>query len=272
MIDFERITKSSRLYNFHSHTQFCDGHASMEEFVEEAVKEGFTDYGFSPHSPIPFESPCNMSMDSVAEYISEFKRLKTIYGNRLNLYSSMEIDYISKDWGPSNPYFGTIPLDYRIGSVHFIPAFDEEDKYIDVDGRFQTFKEKMQMFFHNDIEAVVRSFYKQSLDMVEAGGFDVIGHLDKIGHNAGHFMEGIEDEAWYEELFMQLFEAVMDNHLVIEVNTKAWKEHHRFFPNLKYFDLLKRSGATLLINSDAHYPSLINAGRDDAMALLCGGI
>ena len=71
---------------------------------------------------------------------------------------------------------------------------------------------------------------------------------------------------------MQLFEAIMDHHLIIEVNTKAWDEHHRFFPNLKYFDLLKRSGAVLLINSDAHYPTLINAGRDDAMALLRGGI
>lgn len=272
MIDFKKIIKNSRLYNFHSHTQFCDGHAPMEEFVEEAVKEGFTDYGFSPHSPIPFESSCNMSMDSVDEYMSEFKRLKGIYGNCLNLYSSMEIDYINDEWRPSNPYFDTIPLDYRIGSVHFIPSFTEEGKYIDIDGRFLSFKEKMHKYFHDDIEAVVRSFYKQSLDMVEAGGFDIIGHFDKIGHNAGHFREGIEDEKWYEQLFMQLFEAIMDHHLIIEVNTKAWDEHHRFFPNLKYFDLLKRSGAVLLINSDAHYPTLINAGRDDAMALLRGGI
>ena len=39
MIDFKKIIKNSRLYNFHSHTQFCDGHAPMEEFVEEAVKK-----------------------------------------------------------------------------------------------------------------------------------------------------------------------------------------------------------------------------------------
>ena len=147
MIDFKKIIKNSRLYNFHSHTQFCDGHAPMEEFVEEAVKEGFTDYGFSPHSPIPFESSCNMSMDSVDEYMSEFKRLKGIYGNCLNLYSSMEIDYINDEWGPSNPYFDTIPLDYRIGSVHFIPSFTEEGKYIDIDGRFLSFKEKMHKYF-----------------------------------------------------------------------------------------------------------------------------
>ena len=68
---------------------------------------------------------------------------------------------------------------------------------------------------------------------------------------------------------MQLFEAIMDNHLIIEVNTKAFVEHNRFFPNLQYFDLLKKSGATLLINSDAHYPNLINSGRLEALKLLC---
>ena len=68
---------------------------------------------------------------------------------------------------------------------------------------------------------------------------------------------------------MQLFEAIMDNHLIIEVNTKAFVEHNRFFPNLHYFDLLKKSGATLLINSDAHYPNLINSGRLEALKLLC---
>ena len=105
--------------------------------------------------------------------------------------------------------------------------------------------------------------------MVEAGGFDIIGHFDKIGYNASLFKEGIENEEWYKRLFMQLFEAIMDNHLIIEVNTKAFVEHNRFFPNLHYFDLLKKSGATLLINSDAHYPNLINSGRLEALKLLC---
>lgn len=268
MIDFKQVIKDSDLYNFHSHTQFCDGHAEMEDFVKEAVAEGFTDYGFSPHSPIPFESPCNMSMDSVAMYLDEFNRLKSTYGDKINLYLSMEIDYLGQQWGASNAYFDSLPLDYKISSVHFIPAFTDSNLYIDIDGRYPAFKQKMNDYFNNDIKAVVESFYKQSIEMVEAGGFDVIGHFDKIGHNAGHFKNGIEDEYWYKRLFMQLFEAIMDNHIVIEVNTKAYKEHNRFFPNLRYFELLKRSGATLLINSDAHYPQLINSGRIEALRLL----
>ena len=37
----------------------------------------------------------------------------------------MEIDYLNDDWGPANDYFQSLPLDYRIGSVHFIPTRGE---------------------------------------------------------------------------------------------------------------------------------------------------
>lgn len=268
MIDFNKIKSRSKLYNFHSHTQFCDGHAPMEDFVKEAVAENFTDYGFSPHSPIPFESPCNMSMSAVDDYMNEYNRLKSLYGDRINLYLSMEIDYLGSQWGATNKYFDTIPLDYKISSVHFIPSFVDSKLYIDIDGRYPAFKQKMELYFNNDIKAVVESFYKQSIDMIEAGGFDIIGHFDKIGHNASHFKEGIENEDWYHKLFMRTFEAIMDNHLIIEINTKAYVDHNRFFPNIKYFDLLKKSGAALLVNSDAHYPQFINLGRNEAMRLL----
>ena len=268
MIDFKRIIQGSNLYNFHSHTQFCDGRAPMEDFVKKAIEMGFTDYGFSPHSPIPFDSPCNMSKEAVCDYIAEYQRLKDLYGDKINLYLSMEIDYLGPQWGASNVYFDTLPLDYRISSVHFIPSFTDNDLYIDIDGRYVTFKQKMEKYFHNDIQSVVESFYAQSIKMIEAGGFDIIAHFDKIGHNAGHFKDGIENESWYERLFKQAFEAIMDNHLIIEINTKAYVEHNRFFPNVKYFDLMKQSGALLLINSDAHYPDLINSGRNEAIRLL----
>jgi histidinol-phosphatase (PHP family) len=60
----------------------------------------------------------------------------------------------------------------------------------------------------------------------------------------------------------------MDYHFTIEVNTKAWLQRNRFYPNLKYFDLLKRYNAPVVVNSDAHYPTLINNGRLEAIKLL----
>ena len=121
MIDFKEIAAKSSLYNFHSHTQFCDGRAPMEDFAAKAVELGFTDYGFSPHSPIPAPSSCNMSKDDTISCFKEIDRLRSMYRGKIDLFASMEIDYLDESWGPANPYFDTLPLDYRIGSIHFVP-------------------------------------------------------------------------------------------------------------------------------------------------------
>lgn len=264
MIDFKQIISSSTKYNFHGHTQFCDGRAVMEEFVKEAISQGFSDYGFSPHSPIPIDSPCNMDIADVELYLDEVNRLKAKYRGQINIYASMEIDYV-EGWGASHPFFKSLPLDYRIGSIHFIPSFVNSEEYVDIDGRYENFKGNMSQFFNDDIEGVVRSYYDQLLKMIESGGFDIIAHCDKIGLNASCHRPGIDLEPWYDKLVLRNFEAIMDHHYIVEINTKAWQQHKRFFPNNRYFSLLKKYNTMVLFNSDAHYPELINAGREEAM-------
>ena len=268
MIDFQKITRETDLYNLHTHTQYCDGHATIEEFVTEALAQGFTHLGITPHSPISVESPCNMSRESVQQYLDEMERLKKAYGDSINLYTSMEIDYVSVGDGPANEYFKSLPLDYRIGSVHFIPAINNPSEMVDIDGKFPAFKARMAKHFGGDIEYVVRTFFSQMMAMVDEGGFDIVGHMDKIGFNASMYQEGIDEEPWFDKLVIDLFENIMDNHLTIEINTKAWLQHNRYYPNLKYFGMLKHFNAPVVVNSDAHYPTLLNNGRMEAIKLL----
>lgn len=264
MIDLKKIISETTRYNFHSHTQFCDGRSTMDAFATQAIALGLEHYGFSPHSPIPIESPCNMKHDDVPLYLDEVARLKQLHHGKINLYASMEIDFID-GWGPAHPYYQALPLDYRIGSVHFIPSFDNPEEYVDIDGRYENFKLKMEKYFHEDIESVVRSYYAQSLKLVEAGGFDIIAHCDKIGHNASCHCPGIEDEPWYQQLIKRHIDAIMDHHYIVEVNTKAWQQFNRFFPGERYFSLLKKYNAPVMFNSDCHYTELIEAGRDEAI-------
>lgn len=264
MINFKEIISTSKLYNLHSHTQFCDGRDDMESFVREAIRQNFTAIGFSPHSPIPYSSPCNMKEEDVHRYLFEVERLKSIYGNKINIYASMEIDYMD-DWGPSSFFFEKIPLDYKIGSIHFIKSFVNTDQFIDVDGSFDNFKQKMDCHFYNDIESVVKTFYNQTLKMIEAGGFDIIAHFDKIGFNANLYQNGIEQEIWYQRIINQVIEAIMDKKIIVEINTKAYEQHDRFFPHERYFQLLRKYNAQILINSDVHFPERINLGRIEAI-------
>ncbi len=269
MIDFKHIISTTDKYNFHSHTQFCDGRAKMEVFVIEAINQGFTHLGFSPHSPIPLVSPCNMSIGDVPTYINEIKRLKNAYSHQIEIFASMEIDYLNDDWCASNDYFSSLPLDYKLSSIHFIPSLKDKSIFVDIDGSPVDFKRKMNEYFENDIRYVVTQFYNQTLKMIEKGGFDVICHFDKIANNANSFQNGIEDTEWYKKIVKDVFDSILDHKLVIEVNTKAFSEYQRFFPNQRYFNWLKDCNNTILINSDVHYPERINYGRCEAIKLLC---
>lgn len=266
-MDILAITEASKSYNFHSHTQFCDGRASMAEFAKAAVSEGIKHYGFSPHSPVPIESPCNMRREDVPEYMAEVKRLQEVYKDSgTQFYAAMEIDYLGEEWGPNHPYFKSIGLDYAIGSVHFIP--NQEGVPVDIDGRYENFKAKMSQYFHNDIRYVVDKFYEQSRKMIEAGGFNIIGHFDKVGHNAGHYCPDIELDPWYERHVHDLIDLIAEKGLIAELNTKAWSEHHRMFPNTRYLKRVLQRGVPIIVNSDAHYPNLISASRAEGFAQL----
>lgn len=263
--DLMAVARSTDRYNFHSHTEFCDGRATVAEFARRAAADGFLHYGFSPHSPIPFESPCNMSADDVGRFFNEVDKASETYGDSTRFYKAMEIDFINDDWGPSNDYFKSLPLDYAIGSVHFIPG---PEGYVDIDGSFANFKVKMERFFAGDIRHVVEAFYSQSRRMLELGGFQIIGHFDKIGHNAAHFRDGIEDEAWYRRLVDDLIDLIAEKGVIAEINTKALEGHGRVFPGERYMRRLAEAGIPVVVDSDAHYPDLIDASRAEAFAMM----
>lgn len=266
-MDFRKIISSTRNYNFHSHTQFCDGHATMEAMAAAAVACGMRHYGFTPHSPLPIESPCNMPFDSVDAFIAEVKRLQQDSAlAACTFYTGMEIDYMGPQFGPASDYFRELPLDYRIGSVHFIPSQDGE--YLDIDGSPERFKQRMADRFRNDIEYVVHTFFRQSLDMAVAGGFDILGHFDKIGHNASEYAPGIADSSFYAGCIEPLLNYICENRLTVELNTKARTQYGYFFPNPRYLPRLMESGVPVVVNSDAHYPDRITASRDEAFAIM----
>lgn len=267
MLDFQELIKDNPLYTFHSHTQYCDGRATMRQMAAAAVRAGFTLYGFTPHSPIPIESPCNMSFDDVDSYLAECSAISAMPEfASCRFFAGMEVDYLGDDWGPATDYFRSLPLDFTIGSVHFIPSQDGE--LVDIDGHFENFRQRMEQNFRCDIEYVVDTFYCRSEAMIAAGGFDILGHFDKVGQNASYYCPGIEDSSFYRGYLDRMVALIIDRHLTIELNTKARVEHGRFFPSPDVLAPLLEAGVPVVVNSDAHRPECINASRPEALALL----
>lgn len=253
--------------NFHTHTQFCDGRDSMESIADAAVAAGITHLGFSPHSPIHIPSPCNMKEEDIPAYMSEIARLRLKYADTCRLYAGMEIDYLDREHGPSSARYSSYGLDFSIGSVHFIKC--QSGEFVDIDGRFDSFRRKMHDHFHDDIRYVVETFYASSLEMLALGGFDILGHFDKIGLNASCYQPGIEQEGWYCDLLDDYVDNIIASGVAVEINTKAREEHGRFFPAERLWERLVKAGVPLVVNSDAHYASRVDAWRPYVADSLC---
>ncbi|WP_321436768.1 histidinol-phosphatase [uncultured Bacteroides sp.] len=259
------------LTNYHSHTSFCDGRAPMADFVKEAVRQGFTSYGISSHAPLPFPTRWTMEKEDVMSYIEEFKGLKNEYQDKIELYIGLEIDYLDELSNPSVEYFQNLPLDYRIGSVHLLS--DDKGEIVDIDCSKENFKERLENYFRNDLKATVLAYYDRSMSMVELGGFDIVGHTDKIAYNASFCQPGVTEQSWYKQALRDLFAFISEKGYMMEINTKAYHKLGVFYPNVSNFSLVRDMHISVLVNSDSHYPELVNDGRIEALqALKAAGI
>lgn len=259
-----------QLSNYHSHCTFCDGRSIPEDFVKFAIAKGFRAYGFSSHSPLPFETFWNMSKDDMPEYLQEIERLKRKYSDQLEIYVGLEIDYLDETYNASIPYFRELPLDYRIGSIHFLPMSEDlvEDKMACIDGSFREYAHSVERYFEGDVRLMAKHFYDTTMKMIEAGGFDIVGHMDKIYMNGQKYEVFNVEEEWYRKPFEACLDLVKEKGLMVEVNTKNLVRKQELYPHIAYLSRLREMNIPVMVNSDCHYPDLVNDGRAEAFGIL----
>ncbi len=245
----------------------------MEEFVAAAIEAGFTDWGFSPHSPLPMlaNAPWALSSSDVDTYINSVNRLKEQYGDKIRLLAGMEIDYIDSSYNPSTEYFQSLPLDYRIGSVHLLKS-PRDGSLLDIDCDIDSFSRTVKRHFAGSLQKIVEAYYTAQLELVECGGFDFIAHSDKISSNVRALSSRIMEKEWYVALVENFFDRCVERDVVVEINTKLFERRGVFYPDRKYFELMVERGVVVIINSDAHRIEYMTSGLREARDLYGGEV
>lgn len=244
-----------QLFNLHTHSNFSDGKANAEDVVTEAIKQGLEVLGFSDHSPVPFENSFAIKNDEVHNYIATIKSLKEKYQDKIDIYCSMEMDFIPgivKDFKKTKEELG---LDYMIGSVHLVGNDVERLWFID-GSKVETYDEGLNNFYGGDIKKGVKTFFYQYNEMIETEEFDIVGHFDKIKmHNRDRYF--LEEDKWYRDLLMETLTLIKEKSLIVEVNTRGIykKRSTDFYPSTWVLPIMKEMNIPVVISSDAHLPS-----------------
>jgi len=153
------------LVDYHMHSILSDGKNTYEEMAMAAIDKGLEEVGFTDHLCL---KPVDWSMKQIDIPVmtSQISDLKEKLGGRINIRFGIEVDYLPGYEDELHELISQIPVDYVIGSVHFI-----DDWNFDTD-------QSLYGKWSND--ELYEKYFTLVQEAAQSGLFDIIGHIDII--------------------------------------------------------------------------------------------
>ena len=224
---------------FHNHTTWSDGQASADAMYVSAAEAGVEVLGISDHFCIcPDGSVPGFSLlpDELGDYLAEIRALQSKGG--MEVVAGVEFDWFEQSRSVYAPYAESLPLDYRIGSVHFVGG-----QGFDIDASFWSSKTDEER------DAVYAAYWRLVRGMAESRLFDLAGHLDlpkKFGFYPKADLRPLEDEA---------LDAIRASGMAVELNTAGFRYPCADgYPSLSLLKRCRVREIPVTLSSDAHKP------------------
>jgi histidinol-phosphatase (PHP family) len=235
------------------HTPLCR-HATGEpwEYAARAVELGFTELGFSDHSPMAQDDFDDWRMldRQLDEYVGKVRHAQQQF-SQLTIRLALEVDFLpgQEDW--IRALATRHPWDYFIGSVHYVlGAWDVDNPY------------KTAEWQKHDVDAVWEAYLERLTQAAASGLFDIIGHCDlpkKFGHKPKRDML---------PLFRKFLATAAAKDVAIELNTAGLRRDCReIYPSRTILELAWQAGVPITFGSDAHAPGEVGADFPKAIEL-----
>jgi len=256
------------MYNYHTHTHYCDGSAEPELYVLNAVEQKMKVLGFSAHAPVSFDNAWSLKTGNKINYCKRIQELKEQYADKIIILNGLEIDYIPGLTTPFAEFIKNYSLDFTIGSVHLVKSLHSNDLWF-IDGAPKNYETGLSKIFNDDIKTAVGAYYKQIQEMVVTQHPVIIGHVDKIKmNNKKRFFT--EDERWYIQLVDDTLKVIYQHNSIVELNTRGVYsgKSETFFPSAFILEKCHKMKIPVMINSDAHKPEQLTLKYSEAIDLL----
>ncbi|MDW7694774.1 histidinol-phosphatase [Flammeovirgaceae bacterium SG7u.111] len=246
--------------NYHSHCHYCDGKEAPEKHLESAIEKGLICYGFSSHTPVPFDSVWNMKNEDFPKYLAEINALKKKYEDQIEVYVGLETDYVPGLLKIDQEEKENLGLDYTVGSIHFTGE-KKNGGPCEIDGPHNTFLEGLQTSYEGDVEAFISRYFELTRMMLKEACPDVLGHMDKIKMQDEDGKLFSETANWYQKAVLETLEEISNSGVIVEVNTRGVykKKTVETYPSKWILEHLLELKVPIMLNSDSHVPSEITS-------------
>lgn len=245
------------LVDYHIHTFRC-GHAvgTVQDYVAAARKKGFQEFGFSEHLPLYWlpeeqrDRTYALKESELPLYIAEVRAVQAANPD-LAIRLGIEADYIPGYEEQLQKHLEALPLDYALGSVHFLEgwAFDDPDRLAE--------------YQNHNIDELYQKYFKTVQRAAATGIFDIMSHPDLIKKF------GFKPHLPLQELYLQTVQVFKENNVCVDVNAAGWRYPcAELYPSPEFLRLCLENEVPVTLGSDAHKPELLGEGLDRAASLL----
>lgn len=227
------------LTSYHNHTDWSDGNATISGQITAACALGLDELGISDHYVAHPGGVVEWSMplDLLGEYVKAIQDAAATERN-LRVRIGIEADYFPETVDSVRTSLAEQPLDYVIGSVHYVDGFP-----IDEDAA------NWQALSADGVVDCWRLYWLRIGELARSGVYDFVGHLDlpkKFGFRPAADLTAEVDAA---------LDAIAESDMAIEINTAGWyKPVREAYPDSRLLHAARERGIPLLINADAHHP------------------
>lgn len=244
------------VFDYHIHSEFSDDSTEkIINIVEEAIKKGGKKICFTEHKEFNYpDKRLKFNLDYEG-YKREIERIKSIYGEKIELYMGVEIGIQAggKNIQEIIEYTKEHEFDFILASAHCLEGvglYGMDPEVKDLDNLFaKYFREMLDVFKHfND--------------------YDVVGHIDLIRR---YFLEAQTHELGEsKEVLRELFAHIIQEGKGIEINTGGlFYDSGNINPTLDIIKFYREMGGTIItVGSDSHIAERVLSNYEKAMDYL----
>jgi histidinol-phosphatase (PHP family) len=235
--------------DYHMHSSYSDGRSLPEDYIAPAITAGLSEIGFSEHLTLFKDlEDWNMNPVNITPYISHLESMQnTIKSIKIKI--GLEVDFFSGKEQEILEFLAPLPLDYIIGSVHYLG-----ERTVDVGPEFYEGK---------SIDRLFESYFDSVIAAAASDLYDIIGHCDLIR------IYGYKPSSDLEPLYRKLAKTMKIHNVAFEVNTNGRNRPLAdFYPDRRYLHIFREENVPVCVNSDAHMPSRVAQYFDEAYELL----
>lgn len=220
------------MIDYHTHSKYSDGVNSYREIVSAAKKSGLSEIGLSDHFCLHYPKWAVKKSD-FSRLTEEIQLLKIEYKDQIKIKFGFETDYIEDRENEIADFLHQFPLDYVIGSVHYVNNWN-----------FDTDKKSFSII---DVDRFYIEYFSLIQKAAQSGLFHIIGHIDLAKKFNYYPSFNLTD------IYHHTAKILKDADVAYELNTSGMdKDCKYFYPSDQFLKILFQHQVPVTLGSDTH--------------------